>query len=148
MLQIGVLPLVRTTLPMFENKKVSVVIPTYNEADSIRAAIDGFFATGFVDEVVVVDNNARGKTAEEIRKTRALHVEEKECQGYGHAIMRGLQEAHGDLIVVCEGDGTFEPRDIEKFLLYSRDFDVVFGSRTSRATIYHGAFMHRVGACW
>ena len=103
MLLIGILRLVHTILPMFENKKVSVVIPTYNEEDSIRVAIDGFFATGFVDEVVVVDNNARGKTAEEIRKTRALHVEEKERQGYGHAIMRGLQEAHGDLIVVCEG---------------------------------------------
>lgn len=126
---------------MFEHKKVSIVIPTYNEAESIRAVIDGFFALGVVDEVIAVDNNARGNTAEEILKTKAQHVRETEHQGYGHAIMRGLREATGDLIVVVEADGTFDPRDLEKFLLYSRDFDVVFGSRTSRATVHGNAFM-------
>jgi glycosyltransferase involved in cell wall biosynthesis len=126
---------------MFEGKKVSVVIPTYNEEKSIRAVIDGFFATGFVTEVVAVDNNARGNTADEIRKTKARHVVENEYQGYGHAIMRGLREADGDLIVMAEADGTFEPKDIEKLLLYSSDFDAVLGSRTSRAIIWSGAFM-------
>lgn len=126
---------------MFDSKRVSVVIPTYNEEGSIRDVIEGFFATGVVDEVVAVDNNARGNTAGEILKTRARHVQEKEHQGYGHAIMRGLKEATGDLIVVVEGDGTYDPEDIRKFLLYARDFDVVFGSRTSRATIHGNAFM-------
>lgn len=126
---------------MYRNKKVSVVIPTYNEAESIRGVIEGFFETGFVDEVVVVDNNALSNTAEEIRKTKALHIEEKKNQGYGHAIMRGFKEARGDLIVVTEADGTFRPVDIEKLLSYSRDFDVVFGTRTSRAAIFSGAFM-------
>src|SRR3989344_7114993 len=104
---------------MYKGKKVSVVIPTYNEADSIADAINGFFATGFVDEVVVVDNNALGNTKEEIEKTKARRVVESEHQGYGHALMRGLREATGDLIVMCEGDGTFDPADIHKFLLYS-----------------------------
>lgn len=126
---------------MFDGKRVSVVIPTYNEEKSIREVIEGFFATGFVDEVIAVDNNARGDTAGEIAKTRARHVRETEHQGYGHAIMRGLSEATGDLVVVTEADGTFEPKDIEKFLIYSRDFDVVLGSRTSRAAIWDGAFM-------
>lgn len=126
---------------MYHNKKVSVVIPTYNEEGSIRSVIDGFFATGLVDEVVVVDNNALGKTAEEIRKTKAIHIEEKKNQGYGHAIMRGLHEATGELLVVAEGDGTFQPKDIEKFLSYSDEFDVVFGTRTSREVMWEGAFM-------
>jgi len=68
-------------------------------------------------------------------------VRETEKQGYGHAIMRGLIESTGDLIIVCEGDGTFDPRDTEKFLIYSRNFDVVFGSRTSRSTVLGNAFM-------
>jgi glycosyltransferase involved in cell wall biosynthesis len=126
---------------MYHNKKVSVVIPTYNEAGSIRATIDGFFATGLADEVVVVDNNALGNTAEEIKKTKAVHIEEKEHQGYGHAIMRGLREAKGDLIIITEGDGTFRPEDIEKLLAYSGEFDVVFGTRNSRDTMWDGAFM-------
>ena len=43
---------------MWNDKAVSVVLMTFAERDSIRAVIDGFFATGVVDEVVVVDNNA------------------------------------------------------------------------------------------
>jgi glycosyltransferase involved in cell wall biosynthesis len=126
---------------MYKTRKVSVVIPTYNEAGSIREVIEGFFATGVVDEVVVVDNNALGNTAEEIKKTKARHIEEKRNQGYGHAIMRGLAESTGDLIVVTEGDGTFQPKDIEKFLSYSDEFDVVLGARTSREVMWEGAFM-------
>ncbi len=125
---------------MYKNKKVSVVIPTYNEAGSIRSVIDGFFDAQVVDEVVVVDNNAIGNTKEEIEKTKARRVVE-EKQGYGFALMRGLKEAKGDLIVMCEADGTFEPKDIHKFMLYSEDFPVVFGTRTSRASIWSGAFM-------
>lgn len=125
---------------MYRNKKVSIVIPTYNEAASIRGVIDGFFQTNLVDEVVVVDNNALGNTKEEVWKTRARLVSEKR-QGYGHAIMRGLLEAEGDLIAVVEADGTFLPGDIEKLLSYSGEFDAVLGTRTSRSAIWSGAFM-------
>ncbi len=125
---------------MYKGKKVSVVFGTYNEADSIREVIDGFFATGFVDEVVAVDNNALGNTKEEIEKTKARRVVETK-QGYGFAYMRALKEATGDLIVMTEVDGTFDPKDLHKFLLYSEDFPVVFGTRTSRASIWSGAFM-------
>lgn len=125
---------------MYKNKKVSVVIPTYNEAESIRGVIEGLFATNLIDEVVVVDNNALGNTKEEVRKTKATLVHEPR-QGYGHAIMRGLVEAKADLIIMTEADGTFQSRDVEKLLSYSEDFDAVLGTRTSRAAIYSGAFM-------
>ena len=125
---------------MYKNKKVSVVFGTYNEADSIKKIIDGFFATGFVDEVIAVDNNALNNTKEEIEKTQAKRVVETK-QGYGYAYMRALSEATGDIIVMTEVDATFEPNDLQKFLLYSDDFEVVFGTRTSRASIWSGAFM-------
>ena len=48
---------------MWNGKDVSVVLMTYAERDSIREVIDGFLATGVVDEVVVVDNNAEPGTA-------------------------------------------------------------------------------------
>ncbi len=126
---------------MYKNKKVSVVIPTYNEAESIRGVIDDFFATGFVDEVIAVDNNALGNTAEEIKKTKAVYIKEGENQGYGHALMRGMKEAKGDVVVMCEADGTFQSKDIEKLLSYSDEFEAVLGTRTSRAAIWSGAFM-------
>ena len=43
---------------MWNNKTVSIILPTYNEKDSIARVIDEYFATGYVDEIVVVNNNA------------------------------------------------------------------------------------------
>jgi glycosyltransferase involved in cell wall biosynthesis len=125
---------------MWKGKRVSVVFPAYNEEKNIRKAVTDFFATGFVDEIIVVNNNSKDRTVEEAKKTKARIVTETK-QGYGHANIRGLHEAKGDIIVTCEPDGTFVASDIQKLLLYSDDFDCVFGTRTSRACIWSGANM-------
>lgn len=125
---------------MWRSSRVSVVFPTYNERDSIYAAIGEFVASGYVDEVVVVNNNAAAGTDEEVRKTSAVLVHEPR-QGYGFAIRRGLREATGELIVVAEPDGTFRGHDVVKLLAYADDFDVVYGSRTHRQFIWQGANM-------
>lgn len=125
---------------MWNGRKVSVVLMTYAERGSIRAVINGFYATGLVDEVLVVDNNAEAGTAEEVAKTDARLVHEPQ-QGYGYATRRGLLEANGDLIVLAEPDGTFLPADIIKLLVYSDECEVVFGTRTTRELIWAEANM-------
>jgi glycosyltransferase involved in cell wall biosynthesis len=125
---------------MWNGKAVSVVLMTYAERDSIRHVIEGFYETGLVDEVLVVDNNAQEGTQEEVGKTPARIVHEP-LQGYGHATRRGMREASGDLIVLAEPDGTFLPQDILKLLVYSNECDVVFGTRTTRELIWAGANM-------
>jgi glycosyltransferase involved in cell wall biosynthesis len=125
---------------VWNGNEVSVVLMTYAERDSIRAVVDGFYATGLVDEVVVVDNNAQPGTREEVGRTRARLVSEP-AQGYGHATRRGLLEATGDLVVLAEPDGTFRPEDVIKLLVYSEECDVVFGTRTTRELIWADANM-------
>jgi len=125
---------------VWNGREVSVVLMTYAERDSIRGVVDRFFATGLVDEVLVVNNNAQPGTDEEVRKTRARLVHEAQ-QGYGHATRRGLTEARGELIVLAEPDGTFLPEDILKLLVYSAECDAVFGTRTTRELIWAGANM-------
>lgn len=125
---------------MYEGKSVSVVFPAYNEEGNIRFAVEDFFASGVVDEVVVVNNNSRDRTAEEAGQTRARVVHESE-QGYGHALRRGLREATGDYIILAEPDGTFVGRDVLKLLAYAHDFDVVCGTRTTRELIWEQANM-------
>jgi glycosyltransferase involved in cell wall biosynthesis len=125
---------------MWKNQKVTVVLMTYAERDSIRNVIEGFAETGLADEVLVVNNNAEEGTAEEVAKTDARQVFESK-QGYGNAIRRGLVEATGDLIVLAEPDGTFLPSDLVKLLAYSDECDVVFGTRTTRELIWHGSNM-------
>jgi glycosyltransferase involved in cell wall biosynthesis len=125
---------------MWNDKTVSVALMTYAERDSIRSVIEGFFETGFVDEVLVVDNNAQAGTREQVGKTRARVVHEAR-QGYGFATRRALVEASGDLIVLAEPDGTFKPEDVAKLLVYSNECDVVFGTRTTRELIWAHANM-------
>ncbi len=125
---------------MWHGRTVSVILPTYNERDSIRQSIEDILATGVADEVLVINNNAAPGTSEEVAKTDALEIHEPK-QGYGNAIRRGFHEATGDLLIVSEPDGTFLGRDILKLLAYADDFDVVYGSRTARMFIWRGANM-------
>lgn len=125
---------------MYQNKRVSVILPTYNEKDSIRKVIRDFEAVGVVDEIIVVNNNAAIGTSEEVSGTSAIEVIET-VQGYGASIQCGLRIAKGDLIVVCEPDDTFLAADIYKLLSYSQDLDIVYGSRTVKNLIWANANM-------
>jgi len=125
---------------MYQTKTISVIFPAYNEEQNIKNAIEEFFNTGVVDEIIAVDNNSTDKTPSEIKKTKAVYMLETK-QGYGNAICRGLREAKGDIIFMCEPDGTFLATDIFKMIAYIDEFDVVFGTRTSKSLIWEGAKM-------
>lgn len=125
---------------MYGSRTISVVFPAYNEALSIRQAVEDFSLDGIVDEIVVVDNNSADGTVEQARQTRARVVQER-AQGYGHALRRGIREATGQIVILAEPDGTFVGRDILKLLAYSDDFDMVCGTRTTRELIWAQANM-------
>lgn len=127
---------------MWRGKTVSVIFPTYNEKDSIRAAVLGCFETRLVDEVIVVNNNAAPGTSEEVAGTGAREIFEKR-QGYGQALLCGIDNCTSDIMILMEPDGTFNPNDVVKLLAYSDDVPVVFGTRTSREFIWAGANMGR-----
>ena len=118
---------------MYKGKKVSVVMPAYNEEDAIVQVINDFNKE-FVDEIVIVDNNSTDGTAELAKKAGARVVEEKK-QGQGHACIRALKEAKGDLIFITESDTTFLGKDMLKLLQYIDDADMVIGSRVSKPLI-------------
>jgi glycosyltransferase involved in cell wall biosynthesis len=125
---------------MWHGRTVSVILPTYNERDSIRQSVEDIEALGVVDEILVINNNAAAGTSDEVARTHAREIHEPR-QGYGNAIRRGFKEATGELLIVSEPDGTFLGRDILKLLAYADDFDVVYGSRTARMFIWRGANM-------
>jgi len=125
---------------MWKEKTVCIILPTYNEKDSIRKVIQDYFDTGYVDEVMVVNNNAVSGTKEIVDKTKAKQIFEDK-QGYGYAIRRGIDENRCDLIVISEPDNTFCASDIIKLLAYADDYDVVWGTRTDVRFIEKGANM-------
>lgn len=127
---------------MWNDQSLCVVLPTYNEKDSIAEAIRGFEKLGIVDDILVVNNNAAEGTSEEVATTSAREVFESR-QGYGAAITRGLREADADLVCVCEPDGTFDPADLLKLLPFTAECEFVVGSRTVSNFIWDGANMGR-----
>jgi len=122
---------------MYLGKKVSIVFPVYNERENVRIAIEEFLRHPAVDEIVAVDNNSTDGSDKEIQLTSAKYVIET-IQGYGATLRCGMREATGDLIITCEPDGTFRADDLDRFLVYSREYDVVFGTRTSRNPVWSG----------
>ncbi len=125
---------------MYKGARVSVVMPAYNEAESISGCVREYLALPEVDEVVIADNNSRDGTGELARKAQARVVTETR-QGYGYACRAALESAGGDYIILVDSDSTFRPTDIYKFLAYAEEFDVVFGTRTSKSCIWKGSNM-------
>ncbi len=121
-------------------KKLSVVIPAYNEEKRIAETlkdIDGYLEKQSYDyEIVVVVNNSKDKTFEvvqELEKTtvqKAIAMNLKEG-GKGNAVRRGiLEKASGDVVMFMDADNATPISEIEKFLPYfDKGYDVVIGSR-------------------
>jgi glycosyltransferase involved in cell wall biosynthesis len=136
---------------MWHGQSVSLIYPTYRERDSICQQIVEAAETGWIDEVVVVNNNAEAGTSEEVARaarivaSRNLPVAVREVfeptQGYGASCLRGLDEATGYYRCLSEPDGTFVQRDIGKLLEYTDRCDFVLGSRTVKTFIWTGANM-------
>jgi glycosyltransferase involved in cell wall biosynthesis len=118
-------------------KKITVVIPCYNEEEGIAAVIKGFPRTtlrkhGYKLEVLVVDNNSKDRTAE-VAKAAGARVLHEPKQGKGNAIRTAFYNVSEDTdyVVMCDGDDTYKAHEILRLveLLDSGFGQVVIGSR-------------------
>jgi dolichol-phosphate hexosyltransferase len=95
---------------------VSVIIPTLNEAGNIREAlytIDRELA--YPKEIIVVDGNSTDGTIEIVKESNAKLIVEPR-RGYGVALRVGMKAAKGDVVVMVDGDGTYEFKHINRLL--------------------------------
>ena len=125
---------------MFQGQTLAVVMPAYNEAAGIAKVVEGFRAIPEIDEIIVADNNSTDQTAALATAAGARVVPESQ-RGYGFACRRALAASTSEITIIVESDDTFRAHDIYKFLAYAGDFDVVFGTRTSKSCIWSGANM-------
>ncbi|MEW6443402.1 MAG: glycosyltransferase family 2 protein [bacterium] len=126
---------------MYGAHTVTVVIPAYNEEATIAAVIRDFRSQQpLLDEILIVDNNSGDRTAE-IARLEGARVIREEKQGYGNALRSGMDHAAGDILILCEADGSFRASDLNKFLAYIHDAGMVVGTRTTKQMIDQGARM-------
>ena len=88
--------------------------------------INSFDKLNIFDEIIVVDNNSTDSTPEIVKSTNAKYILEK-VQGYGAAIIRGLDAANTDYVILCETDSTFDAEDTFRFIDLIDKYDCVFG---------------------
>lgn len=119
--------------------KLSIVLPTYNEAGNIIDLIEGIRANvdpeGWQYEMIVVDDNSPDGTAEAVRQhtlaTAApvrLIVRTDE-RGLATAIRRGIEAAQGEIVVVMDTDFNHSPTLIPQMTKFLQYYDLVIGSR-------------------
>ena len=126
---------------MYKGRTVSLVLPAYNEEESIVRVIQEFKKTWLLDEVIIVDNNCKDNTVKLARGVKNVKIVKERKQGYGYALQRGLAVSKSKIIVTCDADNTYTPRDIKKLLSKSESFDFVFASRVNKKYILPGARM-------
>jgi glycosyltransferase involved in cell wall biosynthesis len=131
---------------------LSVVMPCYNERDTIEEIIRRVLAVPIRTELIVVDDGSKDGTRDILARLAEQHrfklILQPQNGGKGAALRRGFQEVHGDLVVIQDADLEYSPEEFPQLieLICQGRADVVYGSRfitgESRRVLY---YWHCVG---
>jgi glycosyltransferase involved in cell wall biosynthesis len=110
--------------------QVSIVIPAFNEAESLEAVIKKITMLGLPGcEIIVVDDGSTDGSSDVALKAGANVIRHPYNIGNGAAVKSGIRVARGRTIVLMDGDGQHQPQDIPKLLAETRDYHMVVGAR-------------------
>lgn len=135
-------------------KKITVIVPCYNESKAIAKVLQSFPHQKLAHfnwklDIIVIDNNSTDNTGSVARKNGAEVIHEKK-PGKGNALLRGLNTIpeDTDYVVMLDGDNTYYPKEIFRMIepLDSNFCDSILGSRI-QGKIHLGAMgqMSRIG---
>lgn len=124
---------------MTKCQKLSVIIPCYNEKDTVEKILDEVMAVNLGStkkEIIVVDDGSSDGTRQILKKlatknTSIKLIFQKVNQGKGAALKRGILQSTGDVVVIQDADLEYDPQEYKRLLypIERGQADVVYGSR-------------------
>jgi glycosyltransferase involved in cell wall biosynthesis len=117
--------------------KVTLIIPTLNEAENLTALLPQVTKVPGIDEILLVDGHSKDNTVEIAKKLCPdIRVIFQDGKGKGNALRYGIDQATGEIVITIDADGSMDPGEIPSFVTpLLEGYDFVKGSR----------FIHGVG---
>ncbi|MGN0324935.1 MAG: glycosyltransferase family 2 protein [Lachnospiraceae bacterium] len=135
-----------------EELVISVIIPCYNEENTIENVVDKVRQCGLKTEIILIDDCSLDNTRRIIRERLIKKVDRiifhKKNMGKGAALRNGFKVATGDLVIVQDADLEYDPCDFNKLIVpfMTQEVDVVYGSRYAKNNQYRvEGFYHMLG---
>jgi len=111
---------------------VSIVIPVLNEAGNILEVVSAIHdGLDYPNEIIIVDGKSTDGTQEVVKNTGFCRLIVEPRRGYGRALKTGMENAKGNVIIMVDGDGTYEVRHIGRLLdkMVKEKADLVLATR-------------------
>jgi glycosyltransferase involved in cell wall biosynthesis len=122
---------------MAETSAVSILIPAFNEAESIATVVAELRAAGPWHEILVVDDGSSDDTAALAAAAGARVVRHPYNKGNGASVKSGIRQATGEYILIIDGDGQHKPEDARRVVARLGEYDLVIGARSRKTQATH-----------